>query len=414
VIAQQESASAPFYSSVDLRDAGFKVAPVDSNLYPAGFNNICPEDLRTSPSLVRAELLASAKRLGSESVERVLILPESHTANRYYIENLFYLRQLLTDAGFDVRLGWFGSVPAEVETPDGKVRLFSVTDKELFATPFEVDSKGTLRTRDGFVPDVVLLNNDFSSGYPQILEQVEQPVLPTYELGWFRRKKTDHFRHYNALASEFAAIAQVDPWFFSIDTEVVDDVNFNEDLGLERVAEAVERVLTRTREAYAQRSLKQDPFVFVKNNSGTYGMGILVVRSGDEVMNLNRRAKNKMSVGKNRLPILSLAVQEGIPTTTLVERMAAEPVIYLTGPELLGGFLRSNLERGTEDNLNSQGMVFRKLCMADLRSAILDHEDQEYSSEVQLPLLEMVYGSIARISALAAGRELAEVAKRSV
>ena len=414
MIAQQESASAPFYSSVDLRDAGFKVAPVDSNLYPAGFNNICPEDLRTSPSLVRAELLASAKRLGSESVERVLILPESHTANRYYIENLFYLRQLLTDAGFDVRLGWFGSVPAEVETPDGKVRLFSVTDKELFATPFEVDSKGTLRTRDGFVPDVVLLNNDFSSGYPQILEQVEQPVLPTYELGWFRRKKTDHFRHYNALASEFAAIAQVDPWFFSIDTEVVDDVNFNEDLGLERVAEAVERVLTRTREAYAQRSLKQDPFVFVKNNSGTYGMGILVVRSGDEVMNLNRRAKNKMSVGKNRLPILSLAVQEGIPTTTLVERMAAEPVIYLTGPELLGGFLRSNLERGTEDNLNSQGMVFRKLCMADLRSAILDHEDQEYSSEVQLPLLEMVYGSIARISALAAGRELAEVAKRSV
>ena len=32
----------PFYSSYDIRDAGFKIGVVDGNIYPAGFNNICP------------------------------------------------------------------------------------------------------------------------------------------------------------------------------------------------------------------------------------------------------------------------------------------------------------------------------------------------------------------------------------
>src|SRR6516164_6801865 len=32
----------PFYGSVDLRNAGFKLAPVDTNLFPAGFNNLNP------------------------------------------------------------------------------------------------------------------------------------------------------------------------------------------------------------------------------------------------------------------------------------------------------------------------------------------------------------------------------------
>ena len=32
----------PFYCSVDLRNAGFKLAPVDTNLFPGGFNNLNP------------------------------------------------------------------------------------------------------------------------------------------------------------------------------------------------------------------------------------------------------------------------------------------------------------------------------------------------------------------------------------
>jgi len=143
--------------------------------------------------------------------------------------------------------------------------------------------------------------------------------------------------------------------------------------------------------------------VFVKNNSGTYGMGIMVVHSADELRQMNRRTKNKMSVGKNKLPIQSVAVQEGVPTATLVDRLAAEPVIYLLGCELIGGFLRTNTEKGAEDNLNSQGMVFKMLCMSDLRELENDPDEDNKNA----PLLEMIYGAVARVSALATGRELA-------
>ena len=139
-------------------------------------------------------------------------------------------------------------------------------------------------------------------------------------------------------------------------------------------------------------------------------MGIMVAHSGDEVRQMNRRTKNKMSVGKNRRQIDSMVIQEGVPTATLIDRLIAEPVIYLFGSELMGGFLRTHSEKGDEDNLNSQGMVFRKLCMSDLRS--LSAEPQELQTPAEstqdLPVLELVYGSVARISALATGLELAE------
>ncbi len=417
----------PFYCSVDLRDSGHKIVPVDSNLFPAGFNNICPDDQRTSPPIFRANIEAMLSRLGKPSPERVLIVPESHTSNLFYIENLYYLTQIVREAGFDVRIGWYGEVPAGVPTP---IQLKSATGKELEAHP--IRREGERIELDGFVPDLILLNNDFSSGYPKIFDCVEQPVVPSHTLGWHTRKKSEHFKHYNRLAAEFAEIIDVDPWLLQIDTEEVDHVNFGEDLGVEEVAQSVERVITRTQAAYDRHKISRNPFVFVKNNAGTYGMGIMVVHSADELRKMNRRTKNKMSVGKNKMQISSVAVQEGVPTATLIDRLAAEPVIYLVGYEVIGGFLRTNTERTDEDNLNSQGMVFRKLCMSDLKRPSLedeeaiatylaghpegaplnpkteDPEDPSYEE----PVLELVYGSIARISALATGAELAAMNKQ--
>ena len=45
---QWRETPAPFYGSVDLRNAGFKLAPVDTNLFPAGFNNLNQADGETS------------------------------------------------------------------------------------------------------------------------------------------------------------------------------------------------------------------------------------------------------------------------------------------------------------------------------------------------------------------------------
>jgi glutamate--cysteine ligase len=400
----------PFYCSVDLRDAGYKIVPVDSNLYPAGFNNICPDDLRAAPAAFRSQVAAMASRLGRDLPVRILILPESHTSNLYYLENLHYLLQLIREAGFEAEVGWFGSIPEGTPRGErGSLALQSATHKPIHALPIEISPSGEL-SAGGFIPDWVILNNDFSGGYPTALDSVRQVILPSHALGWHTRKKSTHFEHYNRLAREFAALIDIDPWTFTIESEEVSPVNFGEGMGVEAVAASVDRILARTAEAFEKHKISQKPFVFVKNNAGTYGIGVMVVRSGAEVLEMNRRTKNKMSVGKNKRLIESVVVQEGIPTATLVQRLAAEPVIYLMGCDLIGGFLRTNTERGTEDNLNSQGMVFQKLCMSDLQQFPQEPNEPE-DDKTDAPVLELVYGSVARLSALATGKELAALGR---
>jgi glutamate--cysteine ligase len=378
-----------FYSSVDLRDSGEKIAPVDCNLFPAGFNNICADDLAEIPRIFSEQWLHSLRF----SPERIVVIPERHTENLFYLENLRILVGLLRLTGADVRIGWY-----DLEKEDREFTLNTASGEVIEARP--------IRIRDGilsvgeFIPDLVVLNNDFSSGYPKPLDEVRQPIAPSHKLGWHSRKKSSHFKHYNALAEDFARTLEIDPWLITIDTREIADVDFNESVGLDRVVDSVGAMLEQMRSEYQKRGIQRQPTVFLKNNSGTYGMGILAVHSVEELKAMNRRTKNKMSVGKNRLQISSVIAQEGIPTTARLDQHPAEPVIYLSGCELIGGFLRSNTEKGDEDNLNSAGMVLQKLCVSDLARIL--SEDPNGAEDRHL---ELVYGTIARLSALAAGRE---------
>ena len=99
---QNRKAPAPIYTSIDLRDSGFKVSPVDSNIFPAGFNNICPDDWGLAASTFE-RVLTRANR--DRRPERILVIPENHTTNLFYFENLWALREILTIARFEVILG---------------------------------------------------------------------------------------------------------------------------------------------------------------------------------------------------------------------------------------------------------------------------------------------------------------------
>ncbi|MBN22175.1 MAG: glutamate--cysteine ligase [Bdellovibrionaceae bacterium] len=398
-LSKSVDAPMPFYSSVDIRDSGFKIVPVDHNLFPAGFNNICEKD-QDAASLIFKNLI---QRSFGE-IKNILILPENNTSNQYYIENLFYLREMIRQAGYTVGIGWHQpdsekKDPILLETPRGE---------KLTAYPTRIEER--LLKTDEMTPDFIVLNNDFSSGYPLELDCVSQRIVPTYKLGWHSRKKGTHFKYYNELAKEFAELIGIDPWKLTIHTETVGPVNFNETAGLREVAEAVEKVITETQKSYDEHSISTTPKVFIKNNTGTYGMGIMTASSPEEILTLNRRKKNKMSVGKNKSEIRSVVVQEGVPTDLKVGEHAAEPVVYLAGCQLIGGFVRSNTERGDLDNLNSKGMIFEKLCMSDLgRMSVSDTFES-----TNIPLLELVYGSIARLSALAAGREILDTQANNV
>ena len=60
-----------------------------------------------------------------------------------------------------------------------------------------------LQTKDGFIPDFVLVNNDLTDGAPELLQDLEQHVSPPISLGWFQRRKTSHFETYNNMARDF-------------------------------------------------------------------------------------------------------------------------------------------------------------------------------------------------------------------
>ena len=151
----------PFYTSVDLRNAGFKLAPVDTNLFPGGFNNLTTEML---PLAVQAAM-AAIEKICPEA-KNLLLIPEKHTRNSFYLMNVARLMEIFHQAGLNVRLGTLDetiTAPTPVPLPDGS----SLTVEPLVRT------RNRLGLKD-FDPCTILLNNDLSAGIPKILEGLHE------------------------------------------------------------------------------------------------------------------------------------------------------------------------------------------------------------------------------------------------
>src|SRR5204863_7191994 len=142
----------------------------------------------------------------------------------------------------------------------------------------------------------VLVNNDLSAGIPAILSGIEQSVVPPLVAGWTTRRKSHHFACYDRVAEDFAKLLGIDPWFINPAFSQCGKVNFSEKEGEECLASNVEFVLNEVKEKYAQYGITEPPFAIVKADAGTYGMSIMTVKSVDDVRNLNRKPRNKMTV----------------------------------------------------------------------------------------------------------------------
>ena len=146
----------PFYSSVDLRNAGFKLAPVDTNLFPGGWNNLTPEML---PLAVQAAM-AAIEKICPEA-KNLLLVPEKHTRNTFYLANVQRLMQIFHQAGLNVRLG---SLDPEIKAPTE----LALADGSTISVEPLLRTRGRLGLKD-FDPCTVLLNNDLSAGIPRVL-----------------------------------------------------------------------------------------------------------------------------------------------------------------------------------------------------------------------------------------------------
>lgn len=385
---------APFYTSVDLRNSGFKLAPVDTNLFPGGFNNLNPDFL---PLCVHATMSA-VQKICPDS-RRFMLVPENHTRNTRYLANVATLKRILESAGLTVRLGSLIpdlKEPMEVETSDGQ---------KLTLEP--IVRRGSRVGLEGFDPCAVLLNNDLSGGIPAILRGIEQSVVPPLVSGWSTRRKSHHFHAYDRVAEDFAKLVGIDPWTINPFFSQCGKVNFAEKEGEDCLAANVEFVLGEVREKYAQYGIEDQPFVIVKADAGTYGMGIMTVKSVDDVRNLNRKTRNKMATIKEGQPVHEVIIQEGVYTRESVDGGVAEPVVYMIDQFVVGGFYRVHTGRGIDENLNSPGAEYKPLAFeTDCQSPDCGGKPGDPPNRFY------TYGVVARLAMLAAAAEVRELVER--
>lgn len=379
-------------SSVDLRHAGYKLAPVDTNLFPAGFNNL---NQNFMPLCIQAAQSVMGDFM--PCCRKIILIPESHTRNPFYLKSLSVLRNIFVKAGFLIRIGSIDpelSSPVEYQTEEGEVLLIEPLTRT-----------GDKLSLPDFEPCMLLLNNDLSSGVPAILQGIQQSIMPTDKLGWNTRLKSSHFQCYDEVVNDFSAQTGLDPWFINPFFDAVDGVDFMAQEGVDELADRTEKLFAKIRAKYEQHGIGDKPFVVIKADNGTYGMSVMMVQDADELRQMNRKQRTRMSATKGSRKVNRVLIQEGVYTVeTMTDGAVAEPVIYMIGQFVVGGFYRVHQGRAKDENLNAPGMHFESLAftescnMPEKNLDLIDCHNRLY-----------VYGVIARLAALAAAREIAAV-----
>ena len=467
----------PFYCSFDIRESDYKIAPVDANMFPAGFNNICQADRD-----VMGELLDKCMNFKNLNFRSIGIFCENHTKNPYYWDNVNALKELFLSQDKEVFLFTpslkpkdfkseepdlkelkFGLEPdlkelkseepdlkeLKPEEPDLKELKPEEPDLEEFKLGLEPDLKelkseepdleefkfglepelkelkelkpeelelesasghklkiSTPTLKEGFVYventkiDFILINNDLSSDYDSWIAEVGTLMLPPLYMGWNNREKQSFFDHYNKVVREFSEAMGIESMHLTVETETYKNLKIEDKESLKRLKETAEHMNDRLIEQYKAQGFNGKPYLFVKNNHGTYGLGVIEVQKPKDILNWNYKSRKKMKASKGGKSVKGVIIQEGIPTTLMSQNAPTEAVIYLLGCGLAGGFLRTNQRKDSYDNLNAPGAIFQRMCFSD------------YEFQKEDRTLENVYGTIARLGALALSLEMKGAQKK--
>ncbi len=380
----------PFYTSVDIRNAGFKLAPVDTNLFPGGWNNL------TSPMLPLAvqAAMAAIEKICPEA-RNLLIIPRNNTQDSFYLSNLVQLQRIFNMAGLNVRIGSINpnvKKTTVIDLPHGE----SLTLEPVIRTRHRLGIKN-------FDPCTILLNNDLWAGAPGILEDLhEQYLLPPLHAGWTVRRKSNHFRSYEEVAKRFGKVLGIDPWLINPMFLKCSDVNTADQGGLEALQSQVDALLAKVRRKYKDYGIKEKPFVIVKADNGNAEASVVTVRDAKDLEALQRQSRSKAAVGHDGPLVGDVIVQEGVLTQERLNSAVAEPVVYMMDRYVVGGFYRMHPDRGMDENLNAPGSSFVPLAFDQST-----HMPQLGARPgASAPNRFYMYGVIARLAMLAASYEL--------
>ena len=369
----------PFYSSVDVRNAGFKLAPVDTHLFPGGWNNLTPAML---PLAVQAAMVAIEKIC--PEAKNLLLIPENNSnnaSNTFYLSSIAQLRRIFHMAGLHVRIGSIDpdiKQNTTVELPNGE---------SIVLEPV-IRSAKRLGLKD-FDPCTILLNNELTKGLPGILEELhEQFVLPPLHASGSIRRKSTHYKTYDDVCKRFGKLLGVDPWLINPMFLTCTDVD---------LATTVDTLLAKIKKKYKEYGITDKPFVVVKNNHSSLlekhaGTGVLMLRQSSELTDHKDIASFRGE----------LVVQEGVLTKERMNDAVAEPVVYMMDRYVVGGFYRVHADRGMDENLCSPGSRYVPLAFAEGTEL----PKPGIKPGASAPNRFYMYGVIGRLAMLAASYEL--------
>ncbi|MBT5855811.1 glutamate--cysteine ligase [bacterium] len=353
ITSLEEQVDLPLYTSVDVRDAGFKASVIDTNLFPAGFNNLSAIERARASTLMNQAINDRVN-----GCKNVLILCEEHTRNTWYLENVRILQEIVQNAGFAAIVSTFFTDEPDECQKSGIIELETATGHrvEMHCLKRLLHNIETHQIHFDFA----ILNNDLSSGIPEVLKDMNIPIYPSIHAGWHSRLKSHHFEVANGLIEDLCELigGQVDPWLLSSQFDVVDDIDINVESDRLRLMASAKTLFASIQAKYTQYGIDHTPFLVLKSDSGTYGMGVQMVECPEDIMTLNRKARNKLSVGKSAKVIDRFIIQEGVPTVNKVAGDVSELVLYQVANHPIGGFNRVHSGKNERQSLNSKGMTF--------------------------------------------------------
>ncbi len=339
------------YNSIDIRQAEFKSSPVDNNIFPAGFNNIGATACKDFSTKLKANFTKNA-------IKNVILLCEDHTRNTGYLQNVKILFDSITNAG------------ANCEIATLSLEEHTVTIEEISFNVAEIIIKdGRIITKNTPKPDAIILNNDLSGVTPEneklqaliAMEKSGTFIMPAAKMGWNNRKKSSHFIAYKGIAEQIANAIKFDPWLINAEFTTAQCLDFSNQNELLKLADSASDLFKKIKAKYKEYKISSQPAIFLKSESGTYGLGVEKVSDPKDLLNPNRTFRKKILYNKSKTPNTEFLLQEGVPTMVSKNGATAECTIYSSFGEIFGGFYRIHKDKTTMDNLNSKGAEFMPL-----------------------------------------------------
>lgn len=373
--------SVPLITALTIKDSGFKVSVSHINSFPMGLNYLSSSDLRNTKSLIKKYF----KKHHSDipKLKKILILTTIEHQNPFYYDHIFTLVKLLKQSSFKVEL-------ATVEKIEMPVTIKTPSKKTLKIFPALLD-KNRLKT-ELFNPDFILLTDAFKGDLSLKLGNLEQPMSPPSKVTRHYSKKSNTLNILNNLMKDFSVVAEVDPWLITSQYHIEHHVNFEEKSGIEKVAHSAQQILAQLEQKYKEYNVAAIPSIQITNNSGAFGMGMISIKSIQELSDLYYKKKAKKVQAKSQAIINDVLIEETVPVRPLLKKFIGEAVIYLIGNEVAGGYVKVYTDRTTPNIVSSRNELFQPLKIKQ--------------SDKSLGLL---YHNLSRLGGLAIGYEIDKI-----